>query len=206
MSDKMPPLVLQQLLIDSQLPWQIHNCKLSDNRVCQHLPLPFLYHYDQLDAAVRAEHPMTRDLLTRFNEPMTATQAAQLLGIDANLIANPWHVKISGSLVVYCQPLHLAVRLQFSNTSKDSAAIYCQSADEARQLAMANWLFMGRVDVLSQQRPFISIDGDGDELILAASTAYQQLPATHAGSCLHALQTHIARLPWFDAAIQTRVL
>lgn len=104
-------IILAEALADKTILWQIHNCKISKKTVTQDLPQPFLYHYDSLDDAVKQTHPLTPALLSQFNTAMTASQAAQLIGIDAALLSSPWHVKVIGSLVVFSEALQLAVRL-----------------------------------------------------------------------------------------------
>ncbi len=109
-------IVLAQALTDTAISWRIHNCKISKKTVAQDLPLPFLYHYDSLDEVIKQANPLTPTLLAQFNTPMTADEAAQLIGIEKELIASPWHVKVTGSLVVFSEALQLAVRLHWTNT------------------------------------------------------------------------------------------
>ncbi len=139
---------LSELILDEAQSWQVHNCKLIKNECHRQGTLPFIYHYDRLSAELKKEFPLTGRLLANFNKPMTAKQACQLIGIDTNNIANPFFIKITGSLVIFCEPLQLALRLHWSNTAKNEDAIYCQNEQQAVEQAIQKWQFFGRVDTL----------------------------------------------------------
>lgn len=204
-------IILAQALTDTAISWRIHNCKISEKTVTQDMPLPFLYHYDSLDSSIKQTHPLTPALLAQFNKPMTANEAATLIGITGDLLTSPWHVKVIGSLVVFSEALQLAVRLQWTNTGKSTEQLYTQSAAEAMSTAFKDWQFFGRIDVLhkNDKQTLISIDehSDGDEqlLTIATSAEYQQLPATHALVVIADLEASKAELPWFDTAILERI-
>ena len=204
-------IILAAALTDKAISWRIHNCKISKKTVTKDLPLPFLYHYDSLDDAIKQTHPLTPVLLAQFNIPMTADEAAKLIGIDAALISSPWHVKVIGSLVVFSEALQLAVRLHWTNTGKDTQQIYTQNEADAITAAFKEWQFFGRIDVLykNDKQTLISIDEQaiGDEQILTidASADYQFLPATHALVTIAKLEADKAELPWFEAAILERL-
>ncbi|WP_201505276.1 hypothetical protein [Psychrobacter aestuarii] len=202
------PLILSEVLTDAALPWQIHNCKIQQHIVTREQPLPFLYHYDSLNEALKETLPLTPALLAKFDTPMLPAEAAALLGIDSALIAAPWHVKISGTLVVFSEALQLACRLNFSNTIKETQPIYTKDAEEAVTLAFKEWQFLGRVDVLyKKEATLISIDDSelAEPITIAPTTAYQQLPAAHAISLIAALEADKAQLPWFEAVILARI-
>ncbi|PID37499.1 MAG: hypothetical protein CR966_01405 [Pseudomonadales bacterium] len=128
---------LAELILDNNQPWKVHNCKLL-KRECSHQgTLPFIYHYDKLADHLKHEHPLKGQLLANFN----ATDS----------ITNPKFVKITGAIVIYHEPLQLAVRLHWSNTSKSADEIYCDTDAEAIKLSMENWLFIGRIDTLYKQ-------------------------------------------------------
>ena len=204
-------LILAQVLTDTAISWRIHNCKISKKTVTQDLPLPFLYHYDSLDDALKQAHPLTPTLLAQFNTPMTAHEAATLIGIDEALISNPWHIKVIGSLVVFSEALQLAVRLHWTNTGKSTEQLYTQNKDDAIIAAFKEWQFFGRIDVLykNDKQPLISIDEHGvdDEQLLTIATSpdYQYLPATHALAVIAKLEADKAELPWFETAILERI-
>lgn len=145
------PIELVSLLIDDTIPWQVHNCKVLKLHCSQTGTLPFLYHYDQLSDALKHANPLTPTLLRQFNTPMTAAQAMALLDVPKNSIATPWFVKLTGSVVVYHEPTQLAIRLHWSNTSKQTDALYCHNKISALKAAMDAWQFIGRVDVLYKQ-------------------------------------------------------
>ncbi|MBE0407484.1 hypothetical protein ACT3TI_11520 [Psychrobacter sp. AOP22-C1-22] len=208
-------IILAEALTDKTISWRIHNCKVSKKTVTQDLPLPFLYHYDSLDDAIKQTHPLTPSLLAQFNTPMTANDAAKLIGINAELISSPWHVKVVGSLVVFSEALQLAVRLHWTNTGKETQQIYTRNEADAITAAVKDWQFFGRVDVLykNDKQALVSIDGTSvDEasnepipLIIDASQDYQFLPATHALVVIAKLEADKAELPWFESAILERL-
>ena len=209
-------IILAEALTDKAISWQIHNCKIIKKTVTQDLPLPFLYHYDSLDDAVKQSYPLTPELLLQFNTPMSAHEAAKLIGIDEELLTSPWHVKVIGSLVVFSEALQLAVRLHWTNTGKETQQIYTKDAADAMIAAFEDWQFFGRVDVLykNNKQPLISIDEQNPNtqalpaeslLMIEASSDYQQLLATHALAAIVKLEADKAELPWFDKAILARI-
>ena len=204
-------IILAEVLTDKAISWRIHNCKISKKTVTKDLPLPFLYHYDSLEDTIKQTHPLTPVLLAKFNSPMTANDAAKLIGIDEALIASPWHVKIIGSLVVFSETLQLAVRLHWTNTGKNTQQIYTQNKDDALLAAFKEWQFFGRIDVLykNPSQTLISLDeqaeSDNQILTIDASSDYQFLPATHALNVIAKLEADKEELPWFEAAILERI-
>jgi len=209
-------IILAEALTDKSISWQIHNCKIIKKTVTQDLPLPFLYHYDSLDDAIKQTHPLTPELLIQFNTPMSAHEAAKLIGIDEELLTSPWHVKIIGSLVVFSEALQLAVRLHWTNTGKETQQVYTKDAADAIIAAFKDWQFFGRVDVLykNNKQILISIDEQNPNtqalpaeslLTIEASSDYQQLLATHALAAIVKLEADKADLPWFDKAILERI-
>ena len=204
-------IILAEALSDKAISWRIHNCKISKKTITQDMPLPFLYHYDSLDDSIKQTYPLTPSLLAQFNTPMTANEAAKLIGIDKALITSPWHVKIVGSLVVFSEALQLAVRLHWTNTGKDTQQIYTKDEADALTAAFKEWQFFGRIDVLykNTKQTLISIDeqAEGDKQILTidASSDYQFLPATHALVVIAKLEADKGELPWFETAILERL-
>lgn len=204
-------IILADALTDTTISWRIHNCKISEKTLTQDMPLAFLYYYDSLDDAIKQTHPLTPALLAQFNTPMTASEAAKLIGIDKALITSPWHVKVIGSLVVFSEALQLAVRLHWTNTGKATQQVYTKDADDAMTAAFKEWQFFGRVDVLykNDKQDLVSIDeqsaNDEPLIIINASTDYQQLLATHALTIVAKLEADKAELPWFEAAILERI-
>lgn len=204
-------IILADALTDTTISWRIHNCKISEKILNQDVPMQFLYHYDSLDDAVKQANPLSPALLAKFNTPMSANDAAKLIGIDEALITSPWHVKVIGSLVVFSEALQLAVRLHWTNTGKATQQIYTKDADDALKAAFKEWQFFGRVDVLykNDKQTLVSIDeqniSDEPLLTIDASTDYQQLLATHALTLIAKLEADKADLLWFEAAILERI-
>lgn len=204
-------IILAEALTDKAISWQIHNCKIIKKTVTQDLPLPFLYHYDSLDDSIKATYPLTPALLAQFNAPMSAQEAAQLIGINEDALSNPWHVKVIGSLVVFSEALQLAVRLHWTNTGKETQQVYTKNEAEAVLTAFKDWQFFGRVDVLykNDKQTLVSVDEQNSQpeslLTIDASPDYQQLLATHALAVIIKLEADKADLPWFDKAIVARL-
>ncbi|WGV13819.1 hypothetical protein QJS82_03825 [Psychrobacter maritimus] len=204
-------IILAEALTYKAISWRIHNCKISKKTITQDMPLPFLYHYDSLDDSIKQTYPLTPSLLAQFNTPMTADEAAKLIGIDKALINSPWHVKVVGSLVVFSEALQLAVRLHWTNTGKDTQQIYTKDEADALTAAFKEWQFFGRIDVLykNAKQTLISIDeqAEADKQILTidASSDYQFLPATHALVVIAKLEADKGELPWFESAILERL-
>lgn len=204
-------IILAEALTDTAISWRIHNCKVSEKTVTQDVPLPFLYHYDNLEDSIKQAHPLTPKRLAQFNTPMTANEAANFIGIDAAFIRSPWHIKVVGSLVVFSEALQLAVRLQWTNTAKATEALYTKDAADALIAAFTEWQFFGRIDVLykNTKQAVISIDEraqtDNQLLRINTSPAYQYLPANHALVVIAKLEADKSVLPWFEAAILARL-
>lgn len=204
-------IILAEAITDALIAWHIHNCKITKRQVTQDEPLPFLYHYDSLDDAIKQTHPLTPTLLAQFNTLMSANAAAKLIGIDEALISTPWHIKVIGSVVVFSEALQLAVRLQWTNTGKATEQLYTQNKEDAIKAAFKEWQFFGRVDVLykNSKQKLVSIDErsatDNTVLTFEASTDYQQLPATHALVVIAKLEADKDKLPWFETAILERI-
>lgn len=204
-------IILADVLTDKTIAWRIHNCKINKKTVTQDLPLPFLYHYDSLEDSIKLTHPLTPALLAQFNTPMTAQAAAKLIGIDTALLANPWQVKVVGSLVVFSETLQLAVRLHWTNTGKDTQQVYTKDKEDALTTAFKDWQFFGRIDVLykNNNQPLVSVDEQRTStdsiLPLETSAEYQLLPAAHALATLSKLDADKVELPWFETAILERL-
>ncbi len=208
---------LAELLLDESLGWRVHNCKLSKNQCHSEGKLPFIYHYDRLSNELKQQFALTGELLSNFNKPMTAEQACQLIGIDKECIPSPKYVKINGSLVVFCEPLQLAIRLHWSNTSKAEEPIYCQNQQQAVSQAIQKWQFIGRVDTLyklKEQNSLINI-GVYDELAILEDESYYRLPISdgyqlmpYKFSCafLTELNNHLQKLSWIEQVIFNRVI
>ncbi|GAF54732.1 LOW QUALITY PROTEIN: hypothetical protein JCM18901_322 [Psychrobacter sp. JCM 18901] len=208
-------IILAEALTDKAISWQIHNCKIIKKTVTQDLPLPFLYHYDSLDDAIKQTHPLTPELLLQFNKPMSAHQAAKLIGIDEEVLTSPWHVKIIGSLVVFSEALQLAVRLHWTNTGKETQQVYTKDAADAIIAAFKDWQFflvvtssikiISKYLVLTSKTLIRQHSLPSRCLTIEASSDYQQLLATHALAAIVKLEADKADLPWFDKAILERI-
>ncbi len=200
-------LSLNQIVADDSTPWQVYNCKIVDKTVTQDAPLPFLYHYDALPDDIKAAHPLTADLLKQFQTLMSAKAVASLLNIDEGFINVPWQVKVTGTLVMFCERLQIALRLKFTNTAKTLDPIYSKTAEEALKIAMSDWHFYGDVFVLNKgATPLVVIDSDDNWASVVQSGEYQGLRTVYALPILAELETVKERLTVLDEAIQLRLV
>ncbi len=207
---------LVELLLDESQAWQVHNCKLIKKSCHRKGKLPFIYHYDRLSNELKQQFPLTGQLLVHFNKSMTAEEACQLIGIDKKNIANPIFVKITGSVVVVCEPLQLAIRLHWSNTSKAEEPIYCQDEQQAIEQAIKKWQFIGRVDTLYKlkQANASQIIGGYDELatskedsqyLLPVTNSYELMPYKFSCYLLTELNNYLQNLSWVKQIIIDRL-
>lgn len=205
MDDTQKPLILQSLLSDDSVHWQMHNCKILQRHINQDMPLGFLLHYDGLDDHIKTAYPLDKQLLKLMDTPMSIGEAANTLGIDIHHFKNPWHIKYVGSFVIYCEPLLLALRMHFGNTAKPTQTVYLSSPEQAWQQQCHAWRCFGVVDILTKgQHPIISVADDMLPLIAAAT--YQALPNDHSLSLTSFINEHKEQLPWLNRAILDHLL
>ncbi len=207
---------LVQLLLDDSQPWRVHNCKLLKLQCSNQGKLPLIYHYDRLSDALKSEYPLTGTLLMNFDKAMSATEACELIGVATDSISSPKFVKITGTIVVYHEPLQLAIRLHWSNTSKIEDPIYCQTNKQAISLAMEKWQFVGAVDTLyklnsrHQDLNIVVYDEQASRIeegcyLLPKSSAYQVMPPAFTIALLEELNNNKSRLTWIEKAFKERL-
>lgn len=206
-------LELSAFILDDTQPWQIHNCKIISKSCNKHGTLPFLYHYDRLPDEIKHSHPLQGNLLANFNTQMTAEQACQLIGVNKDNISQPWFVKIMGSVVIYHEPMQLALKLNWSNTNKQFDSIYCQTKQQAIETALTDWQFVNSIDVLykKQTNTFTVFDEQATSIehakyIISQSASYERMPANFAISLIQELHNSVNELNWIDNAIQERAI
>lgn len=199
-------LLLNQIITDTETPWQIHNCKIVSKDITQDEKLPFIYHYDALPEEVKALHPLTSELLKQFQTPMYASEAAALLNLPSTLIKTPWQVKVTGTLVMFCERLQIALRLKFTNTAKAHDPVYTQTQEKAIKATMQHWHFYGDVFVINKgSRPLV-MSVDEDWLQIPRSEEYQALPRQYALAALALLESQKPSLPQLSEAIEQRLV
>lgn len=193
-------LILQHLLQDISLDWQVYNCKILKQQICQDSPLSFLNHYDSLSDELKAAHPLNVSLLKHMNTAMSIAQAAAVLGIEQAHFAKPWHIKYVGAFVVTCQPLLLALRIHFSNTAKNAQTVNLPNPTHAWQQECHAWRCFGVVDVLhkGEHTLYSSYDGDDNPLCIYPSPMYQALPSTHSLSITQLISEYKEQLSWLN--------
>ncbi|WP_019671945.1 hypothetical protein [Psychrobacter lutiphocae] len=199
-------LHLDHIISDQTIPWQIHNCKIIDKLVTQDEKLPFIYHYDALTDELKAVRPLTPELLKQFQTPMYASEAAQLLTLDPKLTPTPWQAKVTGTLVMFCERLQLALRLKFTNTAKTLDPIYSKTQEQALKLALQNWHFYGEVFVLYKGNHPLVMTLDDDWLSIPSLDGYQLLPAQYSLATLVLLEQQKQHLPQLTETIEQRLL
>ncbi len=199
-------LILNELLTDKETPWQVHNCKIIDKSVTQEQLLPFIYHYDALSEELKQLYPLTGDLLKQFQTPMSAQQAAELLGLDAALVPTPWMVKITGTLVMFCEWLQIALRLKFTNTAKDYDPIYTTTAAKAVEASMQDWHFYGDIFVLNKGNKPLIMTVDPDWIEIPKLPEYQLLPGEFGLATLALLEQNKSHITDLQEAINQRLV
>lgn len=199
-------LILNELLSDKETPWQVHNCKIVDKSVTQDQLLPFIYHHDALSEELKQLHPLTGSLLKQFQTPMSAQQAAELLGVDAALVPIPWMVKITGTLVMFCERLQIALRLKFTNTAKDYDPVYTTTADQAIQASMQDWHFYGDIFVLNKGSKPLIMTADPDWIEIPQLPEYQLLPGEFGLAALALLEDNKSHITNLQEAISQRLV
>lgn len=206
-------LELSAFILDDTQPWQVHNCKIVSKRCDKQGTMPFLYHYDRLPDEIKHTHPLQGKLLAHFNTEMTATEACQLIGITTDNISQPWFVKIMGSVVIYHEPMQLALKLNWSNTNKQFDSIYCEQKNTAIKQAMESWQFINSVDVLLKKTTHIftvydehAANVEDAKYMSSQSASYERMPANFAICVTEAINNEVDKLTWIDKAIQERAL
>lgn len=199
-------LILNDLLTDKETPWKIHNCKIIDKLVTQDKPLPFIYHYDTLTDELKQSHPLTGKLLKQFQSPMSAEQAAQLLGVDSELIQTPWLVKITGTLVMFCEPLQIALRLKFTNTAKEYDPVYTTTPEKAVETSLQNWHFYGEIFLLNKGSKPLVMFADQDWIPIPQLAEYQLLPKEFGLTALSLLEENKTSITGIEEAIHLRLI
>lgn len=203
---------LAELITDASQPWQLHNCKMISKRCDKNDKLPFLYHYDQLPDYLKQSHPLKGNLLANFNTKMTATEACEMLGINTDSIATPWFIKVKGSLVIFHEPMQLAIRLHWSNTNKQFESFYCKEEDQALINAMEHWQFVGRIDTLykKEKQRLTVYDEHAQNIedaryIIPQSQGYELMPTNFSLVLINSLQENMNQLAWLNTVIQQKI-
>ncbi len=204
MSDE---LIIQALLVDDSVTWQVHNCKLTQQSIVYDGNLSLLAHYDTLDDELKCAHPLTMTLLKHMDKQLSADEAAAMIGVPASAIASAWQIKYVGRVVIFCEALQLALRIHFSNTSKHANALYIKDKHTALMNEAANWRSFGVVDVLTKStRSYISLDTQNNELILTQNAQYQALPSSHSLAITQLLNDDRPLFDWLDTTVCNFIL
>lgn len=181
--------VLQELLIDPNVPFRVHNVKL-DKFICQNdLPMMFLSHFDSLDDTTKSQK--NHLLIKHLNDKVTAQEACQILTLPAGTIRPATHIKITGTTVIVLDDFPLAVHLQFTNTAKETQTIYGNDLTALVAQEAKNFVLSGNVNVLHKTptKTLISVDLEDNEYPIAPADGYARLPNTHALATTQVLNT-----------------
>lgn len=183
-----PLLILQELFGDTSFMFRVHNVKITSIDTAYDLPQMFLAHYDSLADEIKANLPLSTTLLKQINKKMTSNQACTLLGLPADSIRPAWHIKISGTAVIVCDALSLAIHSQFTNTAKSHQATYGNPDTLIKQEA-DKWQLSGNVNLLFKNPSYqlTSVDLQGEILNIKPYNGYVKLPNSHALATTHAI-------------------
>lgn len=197
-------LILQDLLKDDEVIWQVFHCKITQKTIAFDAPLPFYNHYDNLSDEQKKAHPLNFELLKHLNDLMTLSDAANLLGMDIGYFKKAWQIKYIASIVISCQPLQLALRFHITNTTKPAQPVYTNDETVAWQSQMDKWQAFGVIDILYKGEAALYSHAQ-DEITLPALPQYHALPSVHSLSVLEIINQKIY-LPNIDKEIQQHLL
>lgn len=198
-------MIIQELIFDTATPWQLHNCKISQ-QICEFdAPIAFLTHYGGLDDDTKEQYPLTFAQIKAGERLMSSDAFAQSVGIDTSQIKKPWQIKYLGSVVIACLPIKLAIRLHFSNTAKPVQTVYAQSRQDALTQESKKWGVFGVVDVLYKGDDKL-VSMAYDELVIEPKTQYRALPSEHSLAVLAVINEHKNRFEFIDTAIAEQIM
>lgn len=193
-------------LLSENLDWRLHNCKFLQTVASFDEPMSLLAHYDSLAEELKADNPLSFDLLKRMNEPMRAEDANRLLQLPAGTLKSAWQIKYVGRTVFFCDSHQLAVRVHFSNTSKTGVAVYASDREMAWGMQKDAWRFFGVVDILYKGSDNLAID---ESYVIEKQDNYQPLPATQSLAVVEWLNDqkldNLQQLNWLWMAIGEKV-
>lgn len=189
--------ILQELLTDPDFVFRTHNVKIDKFVIEKDLPMMFLAHYDSLPDDIKADRPLDLPMLKLMNEQVTAKTACQWLDLPDGTIKAATHIKISGTTVIVCDAFPLALHLSFTNTAKDTQAVYTDNLPQALASEVDGFVLTGNVHVLHKNpaKQLISVDFDDDEFIITTNDSYTRLPNAHALATTHTLNLLKDRTP-----------
>ena len=137
---------------------------------------------------------------------MLADQAAQLLGVNSELILTPWLVKITGTLVMFCERLQIALRLKFTNTAKEYDPVYTTTPEKAVETSMQNWHFYGDIYLLNKGDKPLIVATDEHWISIPKEAEYQILPGKFGLAVLSLLEEHKHCIASLEEAINQRLI
>lgn len=189
--------ILQELLTDPDVIFRTHNVKIDKFIIEKDLPMMFLAHYDSLPDDIKTDKPLTLPLLQRMNDKITAQTACQWLDLPSDTIKAATHIKISGTTVIVCDDFPLALHLFFTNTAKDTQAIYTNDLTQALAHEANGFVLTGNVHILHKNttKHLCSVDFEDEEFTIAAHDGYTRLPNAHALATTHTLNLLKDRTP-----------
>lgn len=199
-------LSLQTLLADESVAFRVHNVKLTQVSCKADLPQMFLAHYDQLSDEIKEKKPITPLLFKQLGTLMSAAQAQQMLGIDSG-IPVAQHIKISGTTVLACDELSLALHLNFTNTAKPNQPCYGNNIPALLQEQAALWQMTGNVNVLNKSISSLVSHTLHEEVFeIEKSDGYTRLPNAHALATTHTINTLKDRNPERFTALSEAII
>lgn len=142
---------------------QIHRCLLTQSLISQDEPLQLIYHYENLDEAVKSHLPLQGNLLVNFNQSMTREMFASIAKVEVDQIASPWQLKFMGKIVIYFEQPEIALRLHWANTLKPFEIVNTPSLELSITPAFENWQFIERVEVICKD-PNVTLTAELEHL------------------------------------------
>lgn len=203
---------LQTLLEDSTVVFRTHNVKITTLNHDRDLPQSLLAHFDNIDDDVKHNYTITPQLIKQFHSEMTAKQAAEILNLPPAVIRTAYHIKISGTAVIVCDELPLALHLHFSNTAKAHQAVYGNDLSELIKTQAERWQLSGNVNLLHKNpnHQITSYDLNEQAIVIDASQEYVRLPNDHALATTHTLNqlkdNNPERLQFLHDAIVEKIM
>ncbi|WP_432481546.1 hypothetical protein [Moraxella sp. ZY200743] len=199
--------ILQEILTEPEFIFRTHNVKIDKFIIEKDLPMMFLAHYDSLSDDIKADRPLDVSMLKMMNEKVTAQTACRWLSLPDDTIKAATHIKISGTTVIVCDDFPLALHLQFTNTAKDTQAIYTTNPTQSIKDESTNFVLTGNVNILHKNtaKSLISLDFGDEEYIIPTHDGYTRLPNAHALATTHTLNTLKDRIPQALAYVQESI-
>lgn len=199
-------LAILPFLGDNLAHSRLHRCQITDYIIDKQLPMKLIYHYERLSEALKAEIPLQGQLLANFDKLMSQAQFAQLIGISADKLTQPWQLKFNGKLVLFFEQPEIALRLHFSNTLKPFEIVSSKNLEAAVAASFENWQWVDTVEIVSKD-PHLSVFAHhpllSEQWQLQGSNGFVYMPLALAHSIQQFLRDNdVVQTHWLPAMVQ----